>query len=96
MLLADPTGTSKLSVEWLGMSNPEESKRLQLEQKLREVDELLQREMLARGFDPAQGDNLALTAPLSKLYLERERLRAELELTPPTLEGGLELKGVED
>jgi hypothetical protein len=35
--------------------------------------------MMARGFDPAQGDNVALTAPLAKLYMERENLRAELD-----------------
>jgi hypothetical protein len=61
------------------MANLEESKQTQLEQKLREVDRQLHSEMLARGFDPAQGDNLALTAPLAKLYLERENLRAEIE-----------------
>lgn len=61
------------------MSPLEESKRAQLEAKLREVDERLRSEMRARGFDPAQGDNLALTAPLAKLYMERENLRAELE-----------------
>lgn len=61
------------------MSNPEQSKRTQLEQKLRELDEQLRSEMLARGFDPAQTDNLALTAPLARLYMERENLRAEIE-----------------
>jgi hypothetical protein len=35
--------------------------------------------MRARGFDPAQGENLALTGPLAKLYMERETLREELE-----------------
>jgi hypothetical protein len=52
--------------------------RIQLEEKLREVDERLRREMLARGFDPEQDDNVALTAPLAKLYMEREGLRAQL------------------
>lgn len=61
------------------MCPTEESKRAQLEAKLREVDERLRSEMLARGFDPAQDENLALTAPLAKLYMERENLRAELE-----------------
>jgi hypothetical protein len=46
---------------------------------LREVDQRLRREMRARGFDPDQDDNLALTAPLAKLYTEREELREELE-----------------
>jgi len=57
----------------------EEPRRMQLENKLRRVDEQLRREMRARGFDPDQDDNLALTAPLAKLYTERENLRAELE-----------------
>jgi len=61
------------------MSGPEESKRTELEERLREVDQRLRSEMLARGFDPAQDDNVALTAPLAKLYLERENLRAELD-----------------
>ncbi len=65
------------------MPNPEqsslESARTQLEQKLHAVDEQLSRELSARGFDPTQGENLALTGPLAKLYLERENLRDELE-----------------
>jgi hypothetical protein len=61
------------------MSNTEESKRTELEERLREVDQRLRSEMLARGFDPSQDDNVALTAPLAKLYLERENLRAELD-----------------
>jgi len=35
--------------------------------------------LTARGFDPAQDENLALTSPLAKLYMERENLRDELE-----------------
>jgi len=46
---------------------------------LREVSERLRSEMLARGFDPDQDGNTALTAPLAKLYMERESLRAQLE-----------------
>ncbi len=57
----------------------EGSRRTRLEEKLREVDQQLRREMRARGFDPDQDDNLALTAPLAKLYSEREQLREELE-----------------
>lgn len=53
--------------------------RTQLEAKLGEVDERLRREMRARGFDPDQDENLALTGPLAKLYMERESLREELE-----------------
>lgn len=58
---------------------PVESRRTQLEEKLSTVDRQLRSEMLARGFDPAQEDNVALTAPLAKLYMKRENLRAELE-----------------
>ena len=65
------------------MSNPSsaslEKAQTELEARLRELDERLRREMLARGFDPAQGENLALTGPLAKLYMERETLREELE-----------------
>lgn len=57
-----------------------ELRRTQLEMKLLAVDEQMRNEMLARGFDPAQADNLALTGPLAKLHMERENLRAELEL----------------
>jgi hypothetical protein len=65
------------------MSNSEqlsfESARTQLEEKIRAADERLRRELTARGFDPAQDENLALTGPLAKLYMERENLRDELE-----------------
>jgi hypothetical protein len=65
-----------------------ELERRKLEQKLRAVEQQLRNELLARGFDPAQDENLALTAPLEKLYLERESLRAELEtLIGPDLSG---------
>jgi hypothetical protein len=64
------------------MSGPEDTSlefsRAQLEEKLRRVNEQLHKEMLARGFDPAQDGNLALTGPLAKLYLEREELLDEL------------------
>ncbi|MDQ2937845.1 MAG: hypothetical protein M3R67_10090 [Acidobacteriota bacterium] len=61
------------------MYDPEASARTSLEQRLREVDQRLRTEMRARGFDPDQDDNLALTAPLAKLYTERENLRTELQ-----------------
>jgi hypothetical protein len=68
-----------MSVSERAKSSSESFRRTQLEEKLREVDQRLRREMLARGFDPDQYDNIALTAPLAKLYLEREDLRAELD-----------------
>ena len=65
------------------MSNPSnasfEKAQTELEERLRELDERLRQEMRARGFDPAQGANLALTGKLAKLYMERETLREELE-----------------
>jgi hypothetical protein len=61
------------------MAGAEVSKRTRLEEKLREVDHRLRNEMRARGFDPDQDDNIALTAPLANLYTERENLRMELQ-----------------
>jgi hypothetical protein len=61
------------------MESSDDTRRRHLEAKLREVDQQLRREMRARGFDPDQDDNLALTAPLAKLYTEREQLKEELE-----------------
>jgi hypothetical protein len=52
---------------------------MRLEEKLRRVDQRLRHEMRVRGFDPNQDDNVALTAPLAKLYIERENLRVELQ-----------------
>ena len=50
-----------------------------LEERLREVEETFERQMRARGFEPAQAELIALPGPLAKLYAEREELRAELE-----------------
>jgi len=61
------------------MCHPEILTRTRLEERLHEVDERLRSEMRARGFNPDQDGNLALTAPLAKLYTERENLRAELQ-----------------
>lgn len=74
------SGSEESSAE--SRDSSEESRRTRLEEKLREVDLQLRREMRARGFDPDQGDNLALTASLAKLYSEREQLREELESLP--------------
>ena len=56
-----------------------DTRQTQVEARLREVDKQFRREMRARGFNPDQDDNLALTAPLARLYAERELLREELE-----------------
>ena len=61
-----------------------------VKEKLRDVDERLRSELRRRGFDPAQDENIALTGPLAKLYMERENLREELDtlsgVTDPTAE----------
>jgi hypothetical protein len=50
-----------------------------LRNQLRTLDAEFDREMRARGFDPAQAENVALPAHLAALYIERERIRAALE-----------------
>lgn len=57
----------------------ESTRQARLEERLRRVDEQFRREMRGRGFNPDQDDNLALTAPLARLYAEREQLREELK-----------------
>lgn len=78
------------------MSNPEtsslEAAQKELEERVRVLDEQLRREMRARGFDPAQDQNLALTGPLARLYMERETLREKLE----TLAGSENTNEVDD
>ena len=56
----------------------------ELHDRLRDLDAEFEHEMRARGFDPAQAENVALPLRLAKLYAERERTKAELE----ELEGG--------
>lgn len=60
-------------------AGPNGARQKHLEESLRQVDEQFRSEMRARGFAPGEGDNLALTAPLARLYSEREELREELE-----------------
>jgi len=50
-----------------------------MSEQLRDLDAEFDREMRARGFDPAQAENVALPSHLAALYAERERIRAELE-----------------
>ncbi len=47
--------------------------------ELRDLDVEFDREMRARGFDPAQADNIALPSHLATLYAERETIKAKLE-----------------
>jgi len=50
-----------------------------LNQRLRDLDAEFDREMRARGFDPAQAENAALPSHLAALYVEREQTRAQIE-----------------
>lgn len=50
-----------------------------LRSRLRALDTEFEREMRARGFDPAQADNVALPSRLAALYAEREKIKAEIE-----------------
>jgi hypothetical protein len=49
-----------------------------LRAKLRELDAEFDQEMRARGFDPAQAENVALPSHLAALYAEREQTSAQL------------------
>ncbi|HSP64546.1 MAG TPA: hypothetical protein VLQ90_16270, partial [Pyrinomonadaceae bacterium] len=49
-----------------------------LREKLRALDAEFDQEMRARGFDPAQAENVALPSHLATLYAKREQIKAEL------------------
>ncbi len=51
----------------------------ELNKKLRAIETEFDCEMRARGFDPAQTDNVAMPSNLAALYTEREQIKAELE-----------------
>ncbi len=51
----------------------------ELSARLRALDAEFDREMRARGFDPAQAENVALPSHLAALYAEREQTRAQIE-----------------
>jgi hypothetical protein len=50
----------------------------ELNTKLRTLDTKFDQEMRARGFDPAQAENVALPSHLATLYAEREQIKAQL------------------
>ena len=60
------------------MSQADELEISRLEERLHVVEQEFERGMRARGFDPTQDENLALTSSLAKLYDERDDLRARL------------------
>ncbi len=61
------------------MFNEGDERLTRIEATLGQIGERFEREMRARGFDPAQAENVALPGSLAKLYAERENLRALLE-----------------
>jgi hypothetical protein len=52
---------------------------VELQSRLRALDAEFDRGMRARGFDPAQAENVALPSHLAALYAEREQIKAALE-----------------
>jgi len=62
----------------LAMDNRREEIKT-IRERLRSLDAEFDREMRARGFDPAQAENVALPAHLAALYAERDQIKAELE-----------------
>jgi len=61
------------------LADEPEKRRKELTARLLELDERFEREMRARGFEPEQAENVALTSELARLYAAREEVRAELE-----------------
>jgi len=66
-------------VKKMSMVDELEKRREELAARLRELNERFEREMRARGFDPAQAENVALTSELARLYAARQEVRTELE-----------------
>ena len=52
---------------------------VELQSRLRVLDAEFDRDLRARGFDPAQAENVALPSHLAALYAEREQIKAALE-----------------
>jgi hypothetical protein len=60
-------------------SRETDTDRAELETKLRNVEAAFENELRARGFDPAQLQNVALPGSLANLYAQREQVKTELE-----------------
>ena len=56
--------------------SPDEVNRLR--ERLRALDAEFDQELRARGFDPAQAENVALPTHLATLYAKREQIKAQL------------------
>lgn len=61
------------------MANTTDQERVESAARLEALEQTFERQMRARGFDPAQAENVALTSELARLYAAREAARAELE-----------------
>ena len=57
----------------------EDDRLEQLRHQLDQLTETFERDMRARGFDPAQAENAALPTSLAQLYLQRESLKEQVE-----------------
>jgi hypothetical protein len=53
--------------------------RAEIESRLRALQNEFDREMRARGFDPAQAENVALPSALAKLWSKLEELRSQID-----------------
>ncbi len=56
----------------------QDSRRKELESRLELLTQEFEQQMRARGFDPAQTENVALPTSLARLYGECEMLREQL------------------
>jgi hypothetical protein len=50
----------------------------EMREGLRALDAEFDQELRARGFDPAQAENVALPSHLATLYAKREQIKAQL------------------
>ena len=72
-------------VRWLSHTgfgdemNQRNVKRGELQRKLEKLNETFEREMLERGFDPDQVENVPLNNKLAKLHAERLELIEQLD-----------------
>ena len=55
------------------------SRREELEAQLKLLEQEFEQQMRARGFDPAQTENVALPTALARLYGDCEMVREQLE-----------------
>lgn len=68
------------ALEYAPMSDQDSIARIaELKQRLEELEEQFRVEARKRGFDPAQAENMALPASLSRLFAECAEIKSELE-----------------